>query len=101
MRPAFSQNVVVVDVDVKEVAKGYRASELTGADVENSAGETIGSIDDLIAARRSCSPFSRSAAFWSPFPAIRWKSARTAKIVLARGSKEDLKKLPEFKYDRK
>lgn len=108
-RPAFSQNVVVLDVDVKEVAKGYRASELAGADVENSTGETIGSIDDLIIDREKVlfailqvGGFLGIGGF---LVAIPYNSLEInedgSKIVLAQGSKEELQKLPEFKYEQK
>ena len=108
-RPAFSQNVVVIDVDVKEVAKGYRASELAGADVEKSTGETIGSIDDLIIDREKVlfailqvGGFLGIGGF---LVAIPYNSLEInedgSKIVLAQGSKEELQKLPEFKYEQK
>ena len=108
-RPAFSQNVVVIDVDVKEVAKGYRASELAGADVENSTGEKIGSIDDLIVDREKVlfailqvGGFLGIGGF---LVAIPYNSLEInedgSKIVLAQGSKEELQKLPEFKYEQK
>lgn len=107
--PAFSQNVVVVGVDVKEVAKGYRASELTGADVENGKGETIGSVDDLIVDREKVlfailqiGGFLGIGGF---LVAIPYNSLEInedgSKIVLDHGSKEELKKLPEFKYQKK
>jgi hypothetical protein len=105
-RPALSQNVVVLDVDVKEVAKGYRASELTGADVENGAGETIGSIDDLIVDREKLlfailqvGGFLGIGGFLVAVPYDSMEiSEDGSKIVLAQGSKEELEKLPEFKY---
>ena len=108
-QPAFSQNVVVIDVDVKEVAKGYRASELAGADVQNGAGEEIGSIDDLIVDREKVlfaileiGGFLGIGGF---LVAIPYNSLEInedgSKIVLAQGSKEELQKLPEFKYEEK
>jgi sporulation protein YlmC with PRC-barrel domain len=105
--PALSQSVVVVDVDVKEVAKGYRASELTGADVENGAGESIGSIDDLIVDREKVlfailevGGFLGIGGFLVAIPYDSMEiSEDGSKIVLAEGSKEELQKLPEFKYE--
>ena len=107
--PALSQNVVVLDVDVKEVAKGYRASELTGADVENGAGESIGSIDDLIVDREKVlfailqvGGFLGIGGFLVAIPYNSLEiSEDGAKIVLAQGSKEELQKLPEFNYEQK
>lgn len=106
-RPALSQKVVVLDVDVKEVAKGYRASELTGADVENGAGEEIGSIDDLIVDREKVlfailevGGFLGIGGFLVAIPYDSMEiSEDGSKIVLAQGSKEELEKLPEFNYE--
>jgi len=106
---AFSQKVVVLDVDVKEVAKGYRASELTGADVENSMGEKIGSIDDLIVDRDKVlfavlqvGGFLGIGGFLVAMPYNSLEiNEDGSKIVLAQGSKEQLQKLPEFKYEKK
>lgn len=107
IQPAFSQSTVVVDVDVKEVAKGYRASELTGADVENSTGETVGSIDDLIVDREEVlfailqvGGFLGLGGFLVAVPYDSLEiSEDGADIVLAEGSKEELEQLPEFQYD--
>lgn len=106
-RQAFAQNVVVLDVDVKEVAKGYRASELTGADVENGAGETIGSIDDLIVDREKVlfaileiGGFLGIGGFLVAIPYDSLEiNEDGSQILLAEGSKEELEKLPEFTYE--
>lgn len=107
--PAFSQNVLVLDVDVKEVAKGYRVSELTGADVQNAAGEEIGTIDDLIVDRQKVlfailqvGGFLGIGGFLVaiPYEALEINEDGS-KIVLAQGSKEELQKMPEFKYEPK
>jgi sporulation protein YlmC with PRC-barrel domain len=108
-RPAFSQNVVVLDVDVKEVAKSYRASELTGADVQNAAGEEIGSIDDLIVDREkvlfAILSIGGFLGIGDHLVAIPYNALEInedgSKIVLAQGRKEELQKLPEFKYQEK
>lgn len=104
--PSLSQNVVVLDVDVKEVAKGYRASKLTGSNVLNGMGERIGSISDLIVDRDKVlfailqiGGFLRLGAHLVAIPYNALEiSADGSKIVLAQGSKERLQKLPEFKY---
>ncbi|WP_377848570.1 PRC-barrel domain-containing protein [Bosea sp. UC22_33] len=104
--PAFPQNVVVLDVDVKEVAKGYRASKLSGSNVENAAGERIGSISDLIVDRdKVLFATLQVGGFLGlgthlvaiPYNALEI-NADGSKIVLAQGSKERLQKMPEFKY---
>lgn len=104
--PAFSQNVVVLDVDVKEVAKGYRASKLAGSNVQNGAGERIGSISDLIVDREkvlfAILQIGGFLGLGAHLVAIPYNAleinADGSKIVLAQGSKERLQKLPEFKY---
>ena len=104
--PAFSQPVVVLDVDVKEVAKGYRATKLTGSNVQNGTGERIGSISDLIVDRdKVLFAILQIGGFLGlgahlvaiPYNALEI-NADGSKIVLAQGSKERLQKLPEFKY---
>ncbi|MDX2265498.1 MAG: PRC-barrel domain-containing protein [Hyphomicrobiales bacterium] len=106
---ALSQPVVVVDVNVKEVARGYRASKLVGADVKNSTGKSIGSIDELIVDREKVlyvilqvGGFLGLGGFLVAVPYNSLEISQDgARIVLAQGSKEDLQKLPEFKYNQK
>ena len=108
-QPAFSQNVVVLDVDVKEVAKGYRVSELTGADIQNGAGEEIGTIDDLIVDREkvlfAILQIGGFLGLGGYLVAIPYNALEInedgSKIVLAQASKENLQKLPEFKSEQK
>src|SRR5512132_914791 len=50
-RPARSQAIELVVVDVTTVAKGYRTSKLTGSNVVNDHDERIGTIDDIIIGR--------------------------------------------------
>lgn len=104
--PAFSQSVVVLDVDVKEVAKGYRASKLSGSNVQNGTGERIGSISDLIVDRdKVLFAILQVGGFLGigahlvaiPYNALEI-NADGSKIVLAQASKERLQKMPEFKY---
>ena len=105
-RPAFAQNVAVIEVDVRQVAEGYRASELTGADVENRSGETIGSIDDLIVDREkvlfAIVQIGGFLGIGGSLVAIPYNSLEMSedgsKIVLAQGSKAELQKMPKFKY---
>lgn len=107
--PAFSQAVVVLDVDVKDVAKGYRATELAGMDVENGSGESIGSVDDLIVDREKVlfavlqvGSFLGLGGFLVAVPYDSLEiSEDGSKIVLASGSKEELQQLPEFNYEEK
>lgn len=46
--PVFSQAVQLLEVDVKVLGKGYRASKLMGQHVYNDKNEKIGEIDDIV-----------------------------------------------------
>lgn len=48
---ASAEDVGLVKVDVKDVAKGYRGEELKLKTVVNDKGETIGRIDDFVFSR--------------------------------------------------
>jgi hypothetical protein len=50
-RPALSQAVKLVTVDVNVIAQGYRVSKLTGSSVVNDKNERIGHIDDFVVGR--------------------------------------------------
>ena len=77
-RPAISQAVRLVTVDVNTVAQGYRVSKLTGSGVTNEKNEKIGTIDDFVIARNlPCSPCSRSVVS-SASGGISWRCPMTA-----------------------
>jgi hypothetical protein len=105
---ARSQEVGLVTLDVKEVAKGYRANALKLLPVVNDRNETIGRIDDFI--------FSKSGEIFAvvsvgdfvgldgqlvavPFRSLRLDD-RGRNIVLPGASRAALQKLPVFLYDR-
>jgi sporulation protein YlmC with PRC-barrel domain len=102
--PSFSQTAVVVDV--REVAKGYRASQLTGSTVQNNAGDEIGKIDDLIVDRQkvlfAVLQVGGFLGLGGHLVAVPFGSLQISedgrKIMLPQGSKDDLQKMPEFKY---
>jgi sporulation protein YlmC with PRC-barrel domain len=107
-RPAQAQDVVVVEVDVKEVAEGFRASQLTGMDVANEAGETIGDIDDLIVSKDKVTyAIIEVGGFLGigghliavPFNTLAI-SDDGEKTVLANASKEEVEAMPEFNCER-
>jgi hypothetical protein len=102
-RPARSQAVELVVVDVEVVAKGYRASKLTGSDVVNDHDERIGTIDDIIIGRdRVLFAVIQVGGFLGlggRLVAVPYQSLiLDDKIVLPGASRDELKKLPEFKY---
>jgi hypothetical protein len=105
-RPARSQAVQLVVVDVAAVAKGYRTSKLTGSDVVNDHDERIGTIDDIIIGRdRVLFAVLQVGGFLGlggqlvavPYQALILDDTGD-KIVLPGASRDEVKKLPEFKY---
>lgn len=98
--------VALVVVDVKAVALGYRASELTGKAVYNDAGNEIGKLDDFIISRdRVLFAILSVGGFLGigdrlvalPYTSLRVKGDR---IVVPGATKAALGKLPAFTYAR-
>ena len=105
--PTFAQAVHLVEVDVKVVAKGYRASKLIGQDVVNDKGEEIGKIDDLVVDQKNAIfAILEVGSFLGigghlvalPFDSLKLDDSGK-KVTLTGGSKESLEKLQEFKYE--
>jgi hypothetical protein len=107
--PASAQEVALVTPDAKEVAKGYRAEELTLRLVVNDKGEIIGRIDDFIFGRDNGPIFAvlkvgDFVGLGSELVAVPFKSLKlddsSVKIVLPGASLAALRKLPVFLYNR-
>jgi PRC-barrel domain protein len=104
--PVLSQAVKLIIVDVNVVAQGYRVSKLTGNSITNEKNERIGTLDDFVIGRdRSLFAVLQVGGFLgigSHFVAVPYESLvihdETRKIELPGASKEELKKLAEFKY---
>src|ERR1700719_4367881 len=104
--PVLSQAVQLVTVDVNVVAQGYRVSKLTGNSVTNHKNEKVGTLDDFVIGHdRSLFAILQVGGFLgigSRLVAIPYESLvindETRKIELPGASKEELKKLAEFKY---
>ncbi|MBV8687571.1 MAG: PRC-barrel domain-containing protein [Alphaproteobacteria bacterium] len=96
--------VTLVEVDVAIVAQAARASKLIGATVENDAEEKIGTIDDLMLVGDSVDFAILSVggflALDSKLVAISFDDLQIDRdsVVLPDASKEELKRLPEFRY---
>lgn len=96
----------VVVVDVVAVAEGYRASKLRGTKVINSQNEKIGELDDLIVGKdRVLFAIIQVGGFLgigSYFVAVPYNSLQIsdngARITLPGATKEQVKRMPEFKY---
>jgi sporulation protein YlmC with PRC-barrel domain len=103
-RPALSQGVQLVKVDVSVVGKGHRAGKLIGTSVVNDKNETIGKLDDIIIDNnRVMYAVLQVGGFLgvgSRLVAVPYDSLKIdgKKVVLPGASKDELKKLAEFKY---
>jgi hypothetical protein len=106
-RPVQAQAVELVILDVAAVARGYRASKLTGSSVANDRDERIGTLDDIILDRqqpRALYGILQVGGFLGigghlvavPFENLR--IADDGKITLPGASREQLRRLPEFVY---
>ena len=104
--PTLSQTVQLVTVDVNVVAQGYRVSKLTGNSVTNDKNEKVGTLDDFVIGHdRSLFAILQvggllgigSRLVAAPYESLVIND-ETRKIELPGASKEELKKLAEFKY---
>lgn len=105
-RFALSQGVELVKVDVALVDRGYRISKMIGQTVVNDKNEKIGTLDDVILGQdRRMYAVLQVGGFLGMggrLVAVPYDSLKIAdagkKIELPGASKEELKKLTEFKY---
>ena len=105
-RMATSQAVQLVKVDVATVAKGYRASKLIGTGVVNDKNESIGSLDDLVVDNKqvlfAVLQVGGFLGIGKHLVAVPYDSLQISedgkKVALPGASKDELKKLSEFKY---
>ena len=103
---ARAQTVQLVDVDVKAVEEGYRASKLLGTKVENEKNEKVGTLDDLvITTDQKLFAVLQVGGFLGlggylvalPYESLAIED-HGRKITLAGASKSAVQKLPEFQY---
>jgi sporulation protein YlmC with PRC-barrel domain len=100
---AFSQ---VAELDVKVVARGYRASKLKGTTVTNDKNEKIGEIDDIIIGRDkvlfAILQVGGFLGLGGHLVAVPYQSLviddTGRKIQLPGASRDALKKLQKFEY---
>ena len=104
---AHAQVVHIIEVDVKNVAQGYRASKLRGRDVVNDKNEDIGEIDDIIIGSDKKTLFAvlevgGFLGLGGKLIAVSFDQLNLdpagSKITLPGASKEALRALPIFKY---
>jgi sporulation protein YlmC with PRC-barrel domain len=104
-RPGFSQ-AALVQVDVTVVAKGHRASKLIGSSVSNEQNEKIGTLDDIIVDQKSVLfgilQVGGFLGIGARLVAVPYQSLVVSedgkKIELPGATRDELKKLAEFKY---
>ena len=107
--PARPQTgVALVKVDLSVVAKGYRMSKLIGSSVINDKNEKIGTVDDVIADKDkkqlnfAVLQVGGFLGVGGRLVAVPFDSLviddKERKITLPGATKDELKKLAEFKY---
>lgn len=99
------ETIEILAIDVKVVAKGLRASMITGSYVYNSAEENIGLIDDLMIGDDNRVEYAilsiggflglGSHLVAVPFGSLAFGEDR---IYLPGATREELKRLPKFDY---
>jgi hypothetical protein len=105
-KSVLSQGVQFVKVDASVLGKGYRVSKLTGRTVTNDKNEDIGKLDDMIVSQdRVLFAVLQVGGFLglgSHLVAVPYSSLviddTGAKIQLPGATRDELKKLGEFKY---
>ena len=107
--PAFSQgapqSLSLVKVVPHSEVTGYRTSKIVSASVVNEAGETVGTIDDLIVNGNETVPFAVLSVggflgMGTKYVVVPYSALEVGdkQMVLRGATKETLKNLPEFSY---
>jgi sporulation protein YlmC with PRC-barrel domain len=104
--PVLSQGVALLKVDIAVVAKGYRASKLLGSGVVNDKNEKVGSLDDIIIDQKqvlfAVLQVGGFLGIGSRLVAVPYGSLKIdeagRRIELPGATREELKKLDEFRY---
>jgi sporulation protein YlmC with PRC-barrel domain len=105
-KPVLSQEIALVKVDVALVAKGYRVSKLIGSLITNDKHDKVGTLDDIIIDQnRALYAVVQVGGFLGinahlvavPYQSLVIDEAGK-KIELPGASRDELRKLAEFKY---
>jgi sporulation protein YlmC with PRC-barrel domain len=105
-QPAHAQAVQLLELDVKVVAQGYRASRMLGKEVMNDKNEKIGAIDDIIIDKKqvlfAIIQVGGFLGVGGRLVAVGYDQLQIddkgEKITLPGAAKEQLEKLDEFRY---
>jgi sporulation protein YlmC with PRC-barrel domain len=103
---APAQDVALVKVDVALMATGYRVSKLLSSNVVNDKNEKVGSIDDIVLnhdkALAAVLQVGGFLGIGSRLVAVPYDNLqideKDHKIVLPGATRDELKKMAEFKY---
>jgi hypothetical protein len=99
------EKIAVLEVDVKTVAEGLRASFVIGSYVYNIADENIGFVDDLMIGEDACVGYAILSVggflgLGSHLVAIPYDSLEVGedRLYLPDATREELQSLPKFDY---
>jgi len=100
-----AQSITTSQVDVVQLASGYRASKVVGAAVYDEDRKRIGTVDDLVVSPKDSVTYiilsvggflgMGTHLVAVPFSTIEISDKQ---MLLRGGTKDSLKALPEFKY---
>ncbi len=105
------QQVALVHVDISKVTNALRASQLLKTPVRNDNKEKIGAVDDLLISHDDKVPYAvievggflglNKKLVLIPFDSITLQQDGKSQILVVPGATKDaLKSLPEFKYNK-
>jgi hypothetical protein len=99
------QTMSVVKVDIVQVANGYRATKFIGQTVVNDDGDTIGKVDDLIITNKTPFVVLSVGGFLgvgTRLVALPYDTFKVTdkKLMLRDATRDTLKAMPEFRYDK-
>lgn len=99
------QTMALSQVDLSTLATGYRTTKVVGSKVFNGAGETVGTIDDLIVTPNDKVPFAVLSVggflgMGSKYVVVSYAALTVVdnKIILNDATKQSIRDLPEYKY---
>jgi hypothetical protein len=100
-----AQSITEKRVDVVQLATGYRASKIIGADVQNSDKNKIGTVDDIIVSTANQEPYAILSVggflgMGNRLVAVPFKQLQVAdkRLRMEGATKDSLRALPEFRY---
>ncbi|ARP85451.1 PRC-barrel domain-containing protein [Bordetella genomosp. 9] len=99
------QSITQKRVDVVQLATGYRASKLIGADIHNNDNNKIGTVDDIIVSPGDQEPYAILSVggflgMGKRLVAVPFKQLQVVdkRLRMEGATKDSLRALPEFRY---